>query len=90
MDEKTKDATQQVLDMRQRLDRSKTRVTTAHTKKMGAEDVLTAADDAIEQLGLDPDRDLERQEARLVAAIQEDLEQLEEKLDEADSVLDGS
>ncbi len=90
MAEKKKDATQQVLDMRQRLDQCKTRVTTACTKKTGAEDVLTAADDAIEQLGLDPDRDLERQEARLVAAIQEDLEQLEEKLDEADSVLAGS
>ena len=90
MAEKTNDATQQVLDMRQRLDRCKTRVTTARTKKAGAEDVLVAADDAIEQLGLDPDRDLERQEARLVATIQEDLEKLEEHLDEADSVLDGS
>ena len=85
-----KDATQQVLDMRGRLDKCKTRVTEARTKKTGAEDQLTAADDAIEELGLDPDRDLERQEAALVTGIQTDLEQLEDYLDEADAVIDGS
>ncbi len=85
-----KDATQQVLDMRQSLDACKTRLTEKRTKKTGAEDQLTAADDAIEELGLDPDRDLERQEAALVAGIKGDLEQLEEYLDEADAVLAGS
>lgn len=90
MAEKAKDATRQVLDMRQRLDTCKTRVTEARTKKTGAEDQLTAADDAIEHLGLDPDRDLERQEAALVAGINDDLVQLEGYLDEADAVLDGS
>jgi hypothetical protein len=81
------DSTQQVLDLRQRVDRAKTRTTEARTKKKAAEDQLTAADDAIEQLGLDPDRDLERQETRLIEEIKVDLVQLEEQLDEAESVL---
>ncbi len=85
-----KDATQQVLDLRQRVDSAKTRVTEASTKKSAAEDQLAAADDAIEELGLDPDRDLGRQTNRLVAAIQENLEQLEEHLDEAESVFTRS
>lgn len=84
-----KDATQQVLDLRQRVDRAKTRVTEARTTKKSAEDQLTAADDAIEQLGLDPDRDLERQVNRLIEGITKDLTQLEEHLDEAESVLGG-
>ncbi len=87
---KAKDATQQVLDMRQRMDKCKTRSTTALTKKTGAEDQLTAADDAIEELGLDPDRDLERQEAALIVGIADDLDKLEGYLDEADAVIDGS
>ncbi len=82
-----KDATQQVLNMRQRMDKCKTRSTEARTKKTGAEDQLTAADDAIEQLGLDPDRDLERQEAALIVDIAGDLGKLEGYLDEADSVI---
>jgi hypothetical protein len=81
------DPTQQVLDLRQRVDRAKTCTTEARTKKKAAEDQLTAADDAIEQLGLDPDRDLERQENRLIEEIKTDLVQLEEQLDEAESVL---
>lgn len=80
------DSTQQVLDMRQRADRAKTRTTEAHTKKRLAEDQLTAADDAIEQLGLDPDRDLERQENRLIEEAKSSLTQVEEQLDEAESV----
>ncbi len=87
---KAKDATEQVLDMRQRMDRCKTRATEARTRKTGAEDQLTVADDAIEQLGLDPDRDLERQEAALIAGITGDLGKLEGYLDEADSVIAGS
>lgn len=90
MADKTKDATQQVLDMRQRLDKFKTRETEARTKKTGAEDQLTVADDAIEELGLDPDRDLERQEAALISGINGDLERLEAYLDDADAVLTGS
>ena len=86
----SKDATRQVLDMRQRLDQCKTRVTEARTKKTGAEDQLTAADDAVEELGLDPDRDLERQEATLIVKIEEDLKRLEAYLDDAGNVFDGS
>jgi predicted nucleic acid-binding Zn-ribbon protein len=81
-----KDPTQQVLDLRQRVDRDKTRLTEARTKKKTAEDQLTAADDAIEQLGLDPGRDLERQVNQQVGDIKNDLEQLEEHLDEAESI----
>ncbi len=80
------DATQQVLDLRQSVDRAKVRTTEARTKKKVAEDQLTAADDAIEHLGLDPDRDLERQVNQLVVGIKKDLGQLEEQLDEAESV----
>ncbi len=80
------DSTQQVLDLRQSVDRAKVRTTEARTKKKVAEDQLTAADDAIEQLGLDPDRDLERQRDQLIIGITKDLGQLEEQLDEADSV----
>lgn len=81
------DATKRVLALRQRLDSAKTRTTEARTKKKAAEDQLAAADDAIENLGLDPDRDLERQVNRLLEGITADLEQLEEQLDEAESVL---
>ncbi len=87
---KGKDATQQVLDMRQRMDRCKTRTTEALTKKKGAEDQLTAADDAIEELGLDPDRDLERQENALLTGIAGDMTKMEGYLDEADAVIAGS
>ncbi len=87
---KAKDATEQVLDMRQRMDRCKTRATEARTRKTGAEDQLAVADDAVEELGLDPDRDLERQEAALIVRITSDLEKLEGYLDEANSVIDGS
>lgn len=80
------DATQQVLDLRQSVDDAKVRTTEARTKKQVAEDQLVAADDAIENLGLDPDRDLERQVSRLVVDIQSDLAQLEEQLDEAANV----
>lgn len=80
------EATQQVLDLRQSADHAKVRTTEARTKKQVAEDQLIAADDAIENLGLDPDRDLERQVSRLVSDIRKDLGQLEEQLDEAESV----
>lgn len=80
------DSTRQVLDLRQSVDRAKVRTTEARTKKQVAEDQLIAADDAIENLGLDPDRDLERQVSRLVGEIRKDLGQLEEQLDEAESV----
>ena len=83
------DATKRVLALRQRLDSAKTRTTEARTKKKAAEDQLVAADDAIEELGLDPDRDLERQVNRLLDGITTDLEQLEEHLVEAETVLDG-
>ncbi len=86
---KSKDATQQVLDMRHRMDTCKTRATEARTKKTGAEDQLAAADDSIEELGLDPDRDLERQKAALVAGIHDDLGKLEDYLIEAEEVLGG-
>lgn len=81
-----KDATQQVLDARQRVDRSKTRATEARTKQRVANDALTAADDAITTLGLDPDRDLERQVIRLVKEIDDDLTQTEESLDEFERI----
>lgn len=85
-----KNATQQVLDLRSDVDRTKTRATEARTKKRVAEDQLVAADDAIEQLGLDPDRDLERQEQRLIEKAQTDLGQLEERLGEAESIFASS
>ena len=86
---RAKDDTQQVLDMRQRLDAFKKRLTEARTKKTGAEDQLTAADDAIEELGLDPDRDLERQKSSMITKIQEDLTKLESYLENSSDVLDG-
>lgn len=82
-----KDATQRVLDARQRLDRDQTRVTEARTQVKTAEDQLTAADDAILTLGLDPDRDLERQVIRLVSTIETDLTQVETYLDEVEGIL---
>lgn len=80
-------ATERVLTLRRDVDYAKTRATEARTKKKSAEDQLTAADDAIEELGLDPDRDLDRQVNRLVEGIATDLDRLEEQLDEAESVL---
>lgn len=84
-----KDATQQVLDLRQRIDQAKTRMTEARTKHKTAEDALTAADDMIETLGLDPDRDLERQVIRLASEIDDDLKKAEEYLDEFAGILGG-
>jgi len=80
-------AAKRVLGMRRDVDRAKTRVTTACTVRKQAEDQLKTADDAIEELGLDPDRDLERQLAKLTDDIQSDLDEMGDKLDEAESVL---
>ena len=87
---KDNEATKRVLALRQNVEHTKTRVTQARTMKTSAEDQLTAADDAIEELGLDPDRDLERQVNRLIEGIEQDLVQLKEQLDEAESVLGGN
>ena len=84
------DATQQVLDMRETVDRSKTRLTAAHTTKKSAEDHLAASDDAIEHLGLDPDHDLERQVDRQISEVQKKLAQLVGHLDEAEAVMGGA
>ncbi len=84
-----KDATQQVLDLRQRVDRAKTRAAEARAHQRSAEDQLTAADDAIRRLEFDPDRDLERQVNRAVADIENDVEKLESYADEVDSILAG-
>lgn len=80
-------AAKKVLGLRRDVDRAKTRVTTARTVRKQAEDQLKVADDAIEVLGLDPDRDLERQLDKLTDGIQGDLDEMGEKLDEAESVL---
>lgn len=80
-------AAKRVLGLRRDVDRAKTRVTTARTVRKQAEDQLKVADDAIEVLGLDPDRDLERQLDKLTDGIQGDLDEMGEKLDEAESVL---
>ena len=85
-----KDATQQVLDLRERVAAAKTKLTEAQTKKKTAEEQLLAADDAIEELGLDPDRDLERQVTKLIEVIAKEMTQLEEYLGEAESVLKRS
>ena len=85
-----KDATQRVLDLRQRLDAAKTRLTTARAHQQTAEDALAAADDAIRRLGLDPDRDLERQVNKLADEIDADLKKLEGYLDEVEYILGGS
>lgn len=84
-----KDATQRVLDLRQRLDQAKTRLTEARTQQRSAEDQLSAADDAIRQLGLDPDRDLERQVIRLAETLDSGLKQVEEYLDEVAAIRKG-
>lgn len=84
-----KDATQRVLDMRQRVNRSKTLVTEARIQVRTAEDQLTAADDAIRKLGLDPDRDLERQVIRLASNLNTDLENIEICLVEVEEILEG-
>lgn len=83
------DATQKVLDLRQRMDSAKTRLTEAHIQVRTAEDALSAADDSIRTLGLDPDRDLERQVIRLVSTINTDLEQVEAYLTEVDEIVGG-
>ncbi len=80
-------AAKQVLAMRRDIDRTKTRLTTALTVRKQAEDQLKVADDAIEVLGLDPDRDLERQLDKLITGIQTSLEDMGGQLDEAESVL---
>jgi hypothetical protein len=84
-----KDATQRALDARRRVDRDKTRLTEARTKQRTAEDALAAADDAIRDLELDPDRDLERQVVRLVGTIESGLQQIEVHLDEVEGILKG-
>ena len=85
-----KDATQQVLDLQGRVAKAKTKLIEAQTKKKTAEEQLLAADDAIEELGLDPDRDLERQVTKLIEVIEKEMTQLEEYLSEAESVLKRS
>ena len=85
-----KDATQQVLDLQGRVATAKTKLIEAQTKKKTAEEQLLAADDAIEELGLDPDRDLERQVTKLIEVIEKEMTQLEEYLGEAESVLKRS
>ena len=84
-----KDATQRVLDLRSRLDRAKTKLTEARTQQRTAEDQLAAADDAIRDLDLDPDRDLERQVIRLAETLDEGLKQVEAHLDEVEAILGG-
>ncbi len=85
-----KDATQRVVDLQERVAIAKTKLTEARIKKKTAEEQLIAADDAIEELGLDPDRDLERQVTKLVEVIEQEMTQLEGHLDEAESVLKRS
>lgn len=80
-------AAKQVLAMRRDIERTKTRLTAARTVRTQAEDQLKVADDAIEVLGLDPDRDLERQLDKLIDGIRTDLDGMEEQLEEAESVL---
>lgn len=84
---KPDDVTQQVLDARARMDKTKTRVIETRTQVKAAEDQLAAADDAIRSLELDPDRDLARQVSRLVTDVNADLQHVEERLDEADGIL---
>ena len=81
------DATKRVLDLRQRLDAAKIRLTEARTEARAAEDALAAADDAIRDLGLDPDHDLERQVNRLIDDVDADLKKVEHCLDEVEEVL---
>jgi hypothetical protein len=76
--------------MRRRLDRNKTRLTEARTQVRSAEEQLVAADDAIRDLDLDPDRDLERQVIRLVESLDSGLTKLEEYLDEVETILEGN
>ncbi len=80
-------AAKQVLALRRDIDRTKTRLTTATVVRKQAEDQLKVADDAIAELGLDPDRDLERQLDKLITGIRASLEDMGGQLDEAESVL---
>ena len=81
------EATEQVLDLRGRLDRMRQKVVEYRVQAKAAEDQLAAADDNIKNLDLDPDRDLERQVDRLLADAEKLLTSIEKQLDEVASII---
>ena len=83
----SQEATEQVLDLRGRLDRMRQKVVEYRVQAKAAEDQLAAADDNIKNLDLDPDRDLERQVDRLLADAEKSLTSREKQLDEVASII---
>jgi len=79
--------TEQVLELRGRLDRARQKVADYRAQVKAADDQLAAADDTIKNLGLDPERDLERQKNRLLEEANKLLISVEEQLNEVESIV---
>ncbi len=84
----TEDNAARVIAMRQRLDAVKTKVIESKTEQKQAEDQLAAADDAVDRLGLNSERDLERQVTKLCQEADEDIGKLKTVVEDIDRILD--
>ena len=83
----SQEETEQVLELRGRLDRARQKVADYRAQVKAADDQLAAADDTIKNLGLDPERDLERQKNRLLEEANKLLVSVEEQLNEVESIV---
>jgi len=83
----SQEETEQVLEIRGRLDRARQKVADYRAQVKAADDQLAAADDTIKNLGLDPERDLERQKNRLLEEANKLLVSVEEQLNEVESIV---
>ena len=83
----TEDNATKIIKGRERLDAMKTKLAEAKAEQKVAEDQLAAADDAVDLLGLDPERDLERQVTKLCQEAMAEIEKLEEIIDDVDVIL---
>ncbi len=80
--------TNDVVVLRQRVADAKANLAGARSRVGVAQEQLAAADDAIRELGFDPDRDLTRQVRTLIEEITGDLEEKVEKpLDEITAII---